>query len=167
MLFGDLVPWNRKKDSLVTQAGEAPIYALQKEVNRLFDEFWNSFDLTPFRSIEHLAGARMPKVDITETDDEIIVSAELPGLDEKNIEVLLSRDTLTIKGEKKEEIEDKKKNYRHVERSYGAFQRTIALPSEIETEKVSATFKKGVLVVTLPKTMEAKKEVKKIAVKTD
>ena len=98
-------------------------------------------------------------------DLEIKVSAELPGMDEKDIDVSLTRDTLTIKGEKKEEKEDTGKDYYKMERSYGSFTRSIPLPVEVDTDKVQATFKKGVLEITLPKTAKAIQETKKVPVK--
>jgi HSP20 family protein len=102
---------------------------------------------------------------VSETDKEIKVSAELPGMDDKDIDVSLTRDALTIKGEKKEEKEDKGKDYYKMERSYGSFTRSIPLPVEVDTDKVQATFKKGVLEITLPKTAKAIQETKKIPIK--
>jgi HSP20 family protein len=136
----------------------------RQEMNRLFDNFFRGFDIEPF---EKRFGAFSPSVDITETDKEIKVAAELPGMDDKDIDVSLTKDTLTIKGEKKEEKEEKKKDYYRMERSYGSFSRTIPLPVEIDTEKVKAQFKKGVLTVNLPKTAKAIKETKKISVKAE
>jgi HSP20 family protein len=141
-----------------------PFSFFRQEMNKLFDNFLHGFDVEPF---EKRFGAFSPSVDITETDKEIKVSAELPGMDEKDIDVSLTKDALTIKGEKKEEKEEKKKDYYRMERSYGSFFRTIPLPVEIETEKVKAQFKKGVLTVTLPKTAKAIKETKKISVKAE
>jgi HSP20 family protein len=102
-------------------------------------------------------------VDVAEMEDEIKVSAELPGLDNEDIDVSLSDDVLTISGEKKEEKEEKGKNYYRSERSYGAFRRDIPLPSQVDADKVDAVFQKGVLTITLPKTAEAK--AKKVTVK--
>jgi HSP20 family protein len=102
---------------------------------------------------------------VSETDKEIKVSAELPGMDEKDIDVSLTRDSLTIKGEKKQETEDKGEDYYRMERSYGSFTRSIPLPIEVDTDKVQATFKKGVLEITLPKTARAIQETRKIPVK--
>ena len=133
-------------------------------MDSLFDNFYRGFDIGPFES---RLGAFSPKVDVTENDKEIKISAELPGMDEKDIEVSLHNDMLTIKGEKKEEKEDKGKDYYRMERSYGSFLRTIPLPAEVETDKVEAKFKKGVLSITLPKTAKAVAETKKIAVKVE
>jgi HSP20 family protein len=102
-------------------------------------------------------------VDMIEHDDEIVLRADLPGLDEKDIEVTVQDGTLTIRGERKEEKEEKKEDYYYSERSYGAFSRTLPLPATVEADKVKATFKKGVLDVHLPKAKEAKG--KKIEIK--
>ena len=96
-------------------------------------------------------------MDVKETDKEIHIIAELPGIDEKDIDVSLSQNTLTIKGEKKSEVEDNKEGYHRVERRYGSFHRSIPLPCEVNDEKIAAHFKKGVLTVQLPKTPQAQK----------
>jgi HSP20 family protein len=141
-----------------------PFALLRQEMNSLFDNFFSGFAPEPF---ETRLGAFSPRVDIAETDKEIKVTAELPGMDDKDIDVALTKDMLTIKGEKKEEKEEKGKNYYRMERSYGSFSRSIPLPSEIDTNKVKADFKKGILTVTLPKTPQAIKETKKIQVKAE
>lgn len=147
---------------------EHPFAAFQKEMNKLFESFFGGFDLKPSTHLEgRSAAAFTPRVDVSETDKEIKVSAELPGIDEKDIDVSLTRDTLTIKGEKKEEKEDKGKDYYRMERSYGSFTRAISLPIEVDTDKAKATFKKGVLQVVLPKSAKAIQETKKVAVKPE
>jgi len=162
MAITDLVPWKRgAKNVLVRREEEVPFYSLEREVNRLFDDFFGSgFGLTPFN------GGFNPQVDMTENDQEIKVAAELPGLTEKDVEVSLANDMLTISGEKKAEKEDKGENYYRLERSYGSFQRTIPLPTEIEADKVDATFKNGVLQITLPKLHPGDGVKKKISIKT-
>lgn len=107
-----------------------------------------------------------PKIDVSETDKEVVVTAEIPGANEKDVEVTLTKDSLTIHGEKKVEKEEKKKNYYRMERSYGSFRRMIALPCEVDESKVEAVFQHGVLKVTLPKTAEVQKSTRKIEVKT-
>jgi len=104
-----------------------------------------------------------PAVDMIDDKDEIVLRADLPGLDEKDIEVTVQDGTLVIRGERKEEKEEKKENYYYAERSYGAFARTLMLPSGVDADKVKATFSKGVLEVRLPKAKEARG--KKIEVK--
>jgi HSP20 family protein len=142
-----------------------PFSMLRQEMNRLFDNFFGGFEIEPF--VSRRLGAFSPSVDIKESDKDIRVSVELPGMDDKDIDVLLSKDSVTIKGEKKEEKEDKGKDYYRMERSYGSFTRTIPLPTEVDTDKAKAEFKKGLLTVTLPKTAQAIKQTKKISVKTE
>ena len=148
-----------------------PFGALKKEVDRLFEDFGEGFWQQPFRSLARFERAwpgrlaTAPAVDISETDKSYEISAELPGLDEKNIEVSLVNGGLTIKGEKKDEKEEKQKDYYVSERRYGAFERYFALPEGVDADKIEATFKNGVLKVTLPKTAEAQKPAKKIDVK--
>ena len=107
----------------------------------------------------------MPAVDVAETDKAYEITAELPGMDEKNIEVKFADGVLTIKGEKKDEKEEKKKDYYLSERSYGSFQRSFQVPDGVDTDKIEATFKNGILTVVLPKSTEAQKATKKIDVK--
>jgi HSP20 family protein len=131
-------------------------------MDKLVENFFGGFDFHPFgrRSVTF-----MPQVDVADTDKEIKVSVELPGLDDKDVEVSLTRETLTIKGEKREEKEEKGKDYYRSERSFGSFTRTIPLPFEIDAEKAAASFKKGVLTVNLPKTKQVISETKKVAIK--
>jgi HSP20 family protein len=166
MPIADLAPWRWGERKLPIRREEEgdPFFALQRRMGRLFDDFASSFELAPFGEI---FGAFSPRLDLSETEQELKVSAELPGLDEKNVEVSLTKNTLTISGEKKEEKEDKGQNFYRMERSYGSFKRTIPLPCEVEGDKVEATFNKGILTITLPKTEEARKHIKKITVKTE
>nr|ADI87696.1 molecular chaperone [uncultured Nitrospirae bacterium MY2-3C] len=160
MDFKGLVPWGigRKR-----QEAEHPLQAIQRDISDLLRDVWGNFGVAPFGG---QLGGFEPRINVTEDDKEVRVSAELPGLDDKDIDLSLTKDSLTIKGEKKEEKEEKGTGYYHVERSYGAFSRTVPLPCEIDQDKVEASFKKGVLVVTLPKTAEACKEKKKITIKS-
>lgn len=163
MTIRNLVPFG-KKSVPVRREDENPFSLLRREIDSLFDNFFRGFDMEPFES---RMGAFSPKVDVTENDKEIKISAELPGMDEKDIDVSLQNDMLTIKGQKREEKEDKGKDYYRMERSYGSFSRSIPLPVEVETDKVDAKFKKGVLSITLPKTAKSVAETKKIAVKVE
>jgi HSP20 family protein len=141
-----------------------PFLGFRRDLDRLMDDFFGGFDLRPFSS---RPDTFVPHVDVVDTDKEIKVSAELPGMDDKDIEVTLTSETLTIKGEKKEIKEEKGKDYFRSERSYGSFIRTIPLPETIETDNVTASFEKGVLVVKLPKTPQALSGTRKIQVKAD
>ncbi len=130
--------------------------SLQREMDRLFEDFFRRSGLP----------ARWgPAVDVVETSDNVIVRAELPGMDPKDVDISISGDTLTIKGEKREEKEDKGKSFYRVERSYGSFCRTISLPAGVEADKAKADYNNGVLEVTLPKSEKVK--AKRIPIKTD
>ncbi|KRT73098.1 MAG: heat shock protein Hsp20, HSP20 family protein [Candidatus Rokubacteria bacterium CSP1-6] len=125
---------------------------LQKEIDRLFERFWEPrWDEFPA-----LAGEWTPSLDLSETKDALVVKAEIPGIDPKEIEVSLQDQVLTIKGEKRQEKEEKDEHYFRMERSYGGFVRSIRLPVPVDGSKVSATFKNGLLTVKLPKTPAAK-----------
>lgn len=156
----------RRSESPIRQAEEHPLFALHREMNQMFDEFFRSFDLSPFGGRKNF-GAFSPSVDVQEDEKEVIVKAELPGLDEKDVEVTLADDALTIRGEKKGEKEEKGKDYWHRETSYGSFRRVVPLPEGINTEKADARFKNGVLTVILPRLEEAKGKGKKIAIKAE
>jgi len=155
-----ILPW---KKSSAKEAGD-PFVNLQNEMNKLFEHFNQGFDIAPVNEMSAMTGW-MPKVNLAETDKEIQVTAELPGVEEKDVEVTIDQGMLILKGEKKAEKEEKNKNYYRVERSYGSFQRSFALPKEVEAEKVEATFKNGVLSVKLPKSWEAQQSAKKIPIK--
>ncbi len=157
MKFTDLVPW--KTRAAARQSGDDSVTAFRREVNRLFDNFFTQ----PLRFSDD-DGSFSPTVDISETDANIKVKAELPGMDEKNVELLLDENSLTIRGEKKDESERTEEGIQIKESSFGRFERIIPLPTEIESERVDAKFKRGVLTVTLPKTEKAKKARKKIPV---
>ncbi|MBF0506624.1 MAG: Hsp20/alpha crystallin family protein [Nitrospirae bacterium] len=165
MAIRNLLPTiSGRKGMRVKRDSDNPFEVLQRDMNSLFDNFFRGFGPETFES---RMGLFTPQIDVSETDKEIRISAELPGMDEKDIEVSLSKDILTIKGEKKEEKEDKGKDYYRMERSYGSFSRTIPLPVEVQDNKVDATFKKGVLTITLPKSEKAVKETKKVAIKAE
>ncbi|GAB4387336.1 MAG: Hsp20/alpha crystallin family protein [Thermodesulfovibrionales bacterium] len=162
MTVKDLIPFGRRSVPLKRE-DESPFAVLRREMDELFDSFFRGFETEAFER----GSLFSPHVDVLETDEAIKVTAELPGMDEKDVEVSLDNDTLTIKGEKKEEKEDRSKGFYRMERHYGSFQRVIPIPREVETDKVEATFKKGVLTVKLPKTAKAVKETRKISVKAD
>jgi len=174
MQIRDLIRWNRPQDTTRTGSdavtetdGGHPLQALQRDINRVFDQFWSRFDqnysgagssVTPF-------GFTTPRANVSDTEKAVEVSVELPGMSEKDLEIQLSDDVLVLKGEKKAEHEENRQGYYLAERSFGSFYRTIPLPPGVDTEKAEAVFKNGVLTVTLPKTPEAQAKVKKIDVK--
>jgi HSP20 family protein len=150
-----------------------PLLSLQREMNRLFDGFFRGLDpfdaapAGPFALSGVPAEGFVPRVNVVENDKEVRVTAELPGLDEKDVEVTVARGTLTLRGEKKAETEDRSGGRYRYERSYGAFQRTIPLPAGVVEKKASAEFRKGVLTVRIPKSGEAAAGARKIAVRAE
>jgi HSP20 family protein len=154
-----LVPFSWNTDPF--RRGENdPFSAMQKEINRMFEDFGRG-------SLMRLSAAETsPRIDVAETDSAIEVTAELPGIDEKDVDVVLRDDLLTIKGEKKSEREEKKKDYHLIERSFGSFARSIRLPFEADSEAVKASFAKGVLKITIAKPAEVKDKTVKIPVRS-
>jgi len=150
-----------------------PFETLRREVDRMFDDFavnpfrWPlrrpAFDIEPFWRPDSWVAA--PPVNLVERDNAFELTAELPGLDEKDIELKLANGVLTISGQKEEEKEDKGQDFHMRERRFGSVQRSLRLPETVDPDKIEAQFKRGVLTVTLPKTADAQKAVKKIEVK--
>jgi HSP20 family protein len=140
-----------------------PLPSLRDEMNRLFDDFftWQRWP-EPVRGL--LEGEWSPSVDIAEKDNEIIVTAELPGIAQDDVDISVTNDILTVKGEKKEEKEVKEDDYHLVERSYGSFHRSIPLPTSVQGDKAKANYKDGVLRIEIPKSEEAKPKQIKINV---
>ncbi|HZA92320.1 MAG TPA: Hsp20/alpha crystallin family protein [Gemmatimonadales bacterium] len=134
--------------------GGDPFLSLHREMNRLFDDVLRGSFGVPVQSGEQGGGMMMPHMDVSETENEVRICAELPGVSEKDVDVSLSDDVLTIRGEKKFERKDDKENYHFVERSYGTFQRSLRLPYAVDPDQVQASFENGVLAVTLPKGKE-------------
>ncbi len=135
--MAELVPWR-------------PLRDLKREMDRLWNEFFGREPLPEVFETEWV-----PALDVSETKEAVIVRADVPGIDPNNLEITLSGNTLTIRGEKKQEREEKGENFYRMERSYGSFVRTIQLPVEVEPDKVEASYKNGVLKITLPKKSEA------------
>jgi len=129
---------------------------MQEEMNRFFDEFFGEHR----RGLAE--GAWLPAVDVSETDGALVVRAELPGMSHEDIELNVQDNVLTLKGEKKQETQEEKENFHRLERSYGSFTRSFTLPAGVKQEDIKASFKDGVLEVTMPKVEEAK--AKKIAI---
>jgi HSP20 family protein len=145
-----------------------PFESLRREVDRLFDDF-HPFGRWP--SIRRMTSSGQsswpvaPAMDLVERDNEYEITAELPGIDEKDVELKVANRTLTIKGEKNEQKEEKEKDYYLSERRYGSFQRSFQLPENADQDKIEAHFSKGVLTVTVPKAAGAKSSEKKIDIK--
>jgi HSP20 family protein len=165
-----------KNEKSSTPGEFRPFDTLRRQVDQLFRDFDRGWDVwQPFnRSMFDLAPAwptemtwgTVPAVDVAEHEKAFEITAELPGLDEKNIDIKVANGVLTIKGEKSEEKERKEKDYHLSERRYGSFRRSFNLPPGVDADKIDARFQKGVLTVTLPKSTEAQKQEKKIEVKT-
>lgn len=166
MQIKDLVPWARKDQDGEPKSGEPnPIATLQRDMNQVFENFRNRLG-QGFGALDWPWGGSEVKSDIVETDKAVEVSVELPGMEMKDIEVTVSDDMLTIKGEKKIERQEEKKGYYLSERSYGAISRTVPLPPGVDGSKAEASFKNGVLTVRLPQTPEAQAKVKRIEIKS-
>jgi HSP20 family protein len=144
---------------------EHPLDVFHRDFDRLFGNLGRGFGLPMFGRYEVPFGAMMPTMDVTEDENRVRVAVELPGIREEDVEVVLSDDVLTIKGEKRVETEETEKPYAYMERSYGSFHRSIPLNFEVVTDKIDATFEKGVLTIDLPKTAEAKKAYTKIPIR--
>ncbi len=162
MAIRDLIPWARGRD--VARSGDEthPFLALHREMNRLFDEAFRGFGLPSWTEDGFARGfGGWPSVEVEDGERELKVRAELPGLEEKDVELSLADGTLVIRGEKKHEAEDANRLWS--ERTYGRFERRIPV-EDVEEEKATATFKNGVLTVTLPKKEGAKAKVRRIAI---
>jgi HSP20 family protein len=161
-----MIPWRRGSHNLLREEpfpGTTRLFQTRMNdlFERLFREPFSGLELT-----EPVPGNGWFRVDVAETDKEITLTADLPGMEEKDLDISISDGVITIQGERKEEKEEKdeKRHYRYVERSFGSFSRSLELPSTAEADKIAATFKKGVLTVKVPKKAEAK--AKKIPVRT-
>ena len=154
MSLGSLIPWRAVRHA-----------ALWSDADRLFDELWNGFDLVPSTFVERVPRF-VPHINVAETDEGYRLTAELPGLEEKDFEVVLEDDVLTIKGEKRTQHEEKREGYRHVESASGSFRRAIPLPNEVDGDAVKATYKQGVVTVVLPKLAEARRHARTVPIET-
>jgi HSP20 family protein len=168
------LPSKAVKSSTPSIQTRHPFDDLRREVERLFDVFSGGFGTVPFRSSvfdtrsfwgREISRPTTPAVDFTDTEKAYELTAELPGIDEKNIEVNVANGILSIKGEKQEDKEEKKKDYYIRERNFGSFERSFQVPDGVDPDKIEAAFKKGVLTITLPKKPEVQKAAKKIDVK--
>lgn len=164
-------PIDVKKSTPARTATPDPWQSFRTDMDRMFDRFGNGFGLPYWPrwprlfEAEPSANYSVPAIDVAESDKAFTVSAELPGMEEKDVDVSVTGDLLVIKGEKRQEREEKEQNYYVSERTYGQFQRAFTLPTGIDRDKIAAAFAKGVLTVTLPKSAEAQQQQKKIEVK--
>ena len=160
MTLRDMIPWKHNKDISTERRMGHPLQRLHWGIDRLFDDFIQDWDWPA--TLEE--GVLAPRTDVSETDKEVTVTAEMPGLDEKNIDVSLERDSLVIRGNKESKKEDEGKSYYRVERAYSSFYRVIPLPCEIDDKKIKAVYKKGLLTVLLPKAHDAARKRKQIEI---
>ena len=162
MPITDLISWNRNRNMPAPrQTDEHPFLALHREMNRMFDNFFRGFDL-PMSTTPGWSVGGWPHVEISETDNEVKLVAELPGTEEKDVELTLNEGMLTLKGEKKAETNGAV----YSERWHGQFERTVQLGPDVDPDKINAEFKNGVLTVTVGKRPEAQRQVKRIAINT-
>ena len=168
MSVRDLIPWSRSTGTpapaSLPSEPTSPFLALHREVNRLFDDVFNGFGVPSLANTSPSTRSfGWPNVEVVEAEGGALrVSAELPGLDEKDVELLIEDGVLTLKGEKRAETTDKERGYS--ERSYGRFERSIPLPFAVQEDKAEATFRNGVLTVTLPRSAEAPERRRRIAI---
>lgn len=176
MVFnGNLIPWSWGKKNFPTktengsQSETARYVSLHQDMNSAFDKFFDAFESEMTMPLSEFARSStyQPRVEMKESAKDICVSVELPGVDEKDVDVSIDSRCLTIKGEKHEEKEDNTSGYYRMERHYGSFTRSVPFPCEIDKDKAQATYKRGVLTVTLPKAPNAQHEVKKIPVRKE
>ncbi|MDD4871977.1 MAG: Hsp20/alpha crystallin family protein [Kiritimatiellae bacterium] len=168
MSIKDLIIRKNRNETPARRFEDNSLFSFQRDMNNLFDNFFRGFELAPFEGLKGPAVASFnPNINVSETEKEVHISAELPGMDEKDISVEVDKDTLTIKGEKKEEHEEKGKNWHRVEQSYGSFHRTILLPAKVDINKAKAKFKKGILSVTIQKTEDEQKKKKAVEITTE
>jgi len=160
MTIRDLIPWSRGRDAAIRRGEDGnPLLTLHREMNRLFDDAFRGFPFASSRLFD--TGLAWPNIEVAETANDVKVTAELPGLTEKEVQVELANGVLVIKGEKKTESEDKDRLFS--ERYYGRFERRIPV-EDVEEDRVSASFNNGILTVTLPKSAKAQQNVKRIAI---
>jgi HSP20 family protein len=164
--FKALVPWRDRSQAPARREDfYDPFTTFRREVDRMFDDFFNGFGGRTSRSLGPWQDVT-PTMDLTENEREIVVTAELPGLDDKNFEVTVAGDLLTLKGEKKAEQEHRNGDAYYVERRFGAFSRSVRLPFEVKDEKVDARYDKGVLTVRVPKPADMQRAARRIEVRT-
>lgn len=163
MSVGDLIPW-RNRGSLSKARDGDPFFALHDQIDRVFDEFTRGFGLQSFGERGAGWSGGWPSVDVKEDEQRFCVEAELPGLEKDDIEILLTDNVLTLRGEKRIEQDDSKRHYS--ERYFGQFERRIALGTEVEADKIEASFKNGVLKLEIPKSKQVQERGRRIPIST-
>jgi HSP20 family protein len=162
-----LVPWRDKSQTPAPREDfHDPFFSFRREVDRMFDDFFSGFGRRAVGAPFGSWATPTPSLDLTETEKEIVVTAEMPGLDDKDFEVNVSGDVLTLKGEKKAEHEHRNGDAYYMERRFGSFSRSVRLPFEPQDEKVDARYEKGVLTIRVPKPADMQRQVRRIEVRT-
>jgi len=156
MSVTQLIPWNRNRTAVVQTGNRDPFFSLQREVNRLFDDMWNGFDLPLSRSGSVLQSG-WPHIEVREQNDQFLLTVEVPGMDEKDINIQFVDQCVIVSGERKEEHNAEQPDQHYSERYYGRFERRIPLSAEIEADKAKALLRNGVLNISLPKAQPQKK----------
>lgn len=167
MSMRNLVPSEFRRRSPVRRVDERGISSFHQELNRLFDSFFRDAGLSSrWEGDWETAGGFVPRVNVSETDTDVKVVAELPGMDEKDVSVEVLDQALAIRGERKEAEEDKRANWYRVEHRYGSFERLVPLPADVDAARAKAAFKQGILTVALPKRPETESKTKRIPITT-
>jgi HSP20 family protein len=165
MNIGSLIPWRDSKPSTPAMRSDAdPLVSFRREVDRMFDDFFSGFGRNRNARANTWQDV-VPTIDLSEDDKEVVIMAELPGLDDKDFEVTVSGDVLTLKGEKKSEHTQQNGNAAYTERRFGSFSRSVRLPFEVKDEHVEATYDKGVLSVRVPKPADLQRPARRIEIK--
>lgn len=178
MNIRDLIPWSqsrrepwsqsRRQVAVRRENEDDPVQALQQNIDRVFEDFWRTFNLPMLGDWDGgAASAVVPRVDVRETDEEVEVVAELPGMEEADVDVSVSQGMLTISGEKRSEREEEDDGYVLRERSFGRVERIVPLPEGLDVDSAQATFRNGVLTVRIPKTAETQRAAKRISVQRE
>jgi len=153
----NLIPWRNKRENKdVITAESHPLARLRGEMDQLFERFWRDPWSAGLSDLFPSCSGLGLRINLAESDHDVTVTAELPGINPEDVDISVSGNVLAIRGEKNEEKEDKKRDYHYVERSYGSFHRSVQLPSSVDPSQVDATYKNGVLTVTLAKHAKAK-----------
>jgi HSP20 family protein len=160
----DLIPRDRSRaparfDDRSYDRSVSPFFTLRREMDRLFEDAFHGFGLSAFSNDNALG---WPHVEVVDRDKEVRVTAELPGLEEKDVEIRVEDNMLVLRGERRTEFDDQERHYS--ERYYGRFERRLALPAEVDDERANATFRNGVLTIMLPKTERARQHAKRIPI---
>ncbi|MCB0310767.1 MAG: Hsp20/alpha crystallin family protein [Bdellovibrionales bacterium] len=160
----ELVPWKHSSEKAPSKQPNWP-GSLQREMNRLFDDFFTGFGIEPFAGMSEKGFGFNPNVNVEENEKEIVVTAEVPGMNQDDIHLSLTDEQLVLSGERKNKTERKENGVTYYESSYGNFKRVIPIGVEIDHDKVDACLEKGQLVITLPKTEISKQQSKKISIR--